>query len=89
MILPDAQLEMALSMTRTQGLFNGAFDNLVHFLKAEVDKLTIRTSQHRANRSLQISSIGTSRNTGRGNRGRGGRGFNRRNHQEIIEIGQS
>ena len=41
MILPDAHLETALSMARTQGLFNGTFDDLVHFLKAEVDNLSL------------------------------------------------
>ena len=78
MILPDAQLETALSMARTQGLFNGRFDDLVHFLKAEVDELALRRSQHRANRSHRISAVGSSRNGGRGGRGRGGRGPNRR-----------
>ena len=74
MILPDAHLETALSMARTQGLFNGRFDDLVHFLKAEVDELTLRRTQHRANRSHRVSSVGATRNAGRGSRGRGGRG---------------
>ena len=49
--MPEAQLETALSMARTQGLFNGPFDELIHFLKAEVDELTLRRTQQRANRS--------------------------------------
>ena len=48
MILLEAQLENALSLARTQGLFNGSFDNLVHFLKAEVNELTLQRSQIRA-----------------------------------------
>ena len=51
MILPGAQLENALSMARTQGLFSGSFDDLVHFLKAEVDEMTLRCTQVRANRT--------------------------------------
>ena len=79
MILPEAQLETALSMARTQGFFNGSFDTLVHFLKAEVDELTLRRSQVRANRSHRVAAIGTARGGGRGNhQGRGGRGNNRR-----------
>ena len=77
MILPEAQLENALSMARTQGLFNGDFDDLVHFLKAEVDEMTLRRTQVRANRSHRISAV-AGRNGGRGQRGqRGGRGNNR------------
>ena len=76
MILPEAQLETALSMARTQGLFSGPFDNLIHFLKAEVDKLTLRKIQQRSNRSHRVSSVGTNRNNGGrgGHQGRGGRG---------------
>ena len=78
MILPEAQLETALSMARTQGLFNGPFDDLIHFLKAEIDEITLRRSQLRANRSHRVSSVSTSRTSnGRNNRGRGGRGRGR------------
>ena len=82
MILPEAQLETALSLARTQGLFNGSFDDLVHFLKAEVDEITLRRSQLRANRSHRVSSVATSRSAStRNNRGRGGRGRGRsQNH---------
>ena len=80
MILPEAQLETALSMARTQGLFNGSFDNLIHFLKAEVDELSLRRSQLRANRSQRVSSVTTSRpGNPRGNRARGARGRGRGN----------
>lgn len=65
-------------MARTQGLFNGPFDDLVHFLKAEIDEITLRRSQVRANRSHRISSVTTSRaSSSRNNRGRGGRGRGR------------
>jgi len=77
MILPEAQLETALSMARTQGLFNGTFDNLIHFLKAEVDELSLRRSQLRANRSQRVSSVTTNRPSERGNRARGNRGRGR------------
>ena len=78
MILPEAQLENALSLARTQGLFNCSFDNLVHFLKAEVNELTLRRSQLRANRGHRISSLSGRANMGRGRGGRGrGRGMNR------------
>ena len=84
MILGDAQLETALSIARTRGLFNGAFDDLVHFLKAEVDELIMRKKQLRAatNRSGRVSAVtsqgnGGGRGRGRGGRGRGGRGRGR------------
>ena len=83
MILGDAQLETALSIARTRGLFNGTFDDLVHFLKAEVDELILRKKQLRsvAPRGTRISSItsqtGGGRGRGRGGRGRGGRGRGR------------
>ena len=77
MILPEAQLETALSLARTQGLFNGSFDTLVHFLKAEVDELVLRRTQVRANRSHRVSAIGSNRRGGRGGRGRGGRASGR------------
>ncbi len=76
MILGDAQLETALSIARTRGLFNGAFDDLVHFLKAEIDEMILRKKQLRAatNRSGRVSSVSSQgNNAGRG-RGRGGRG---------------
>ena len=73
MILPKAQLEIALSMARIQGLFNGPFNDLVHFLKAEVDELVLRHTQVRANRSHCVSSIGMNGCGGRGGRGRGDR----------------
>ena len=41
MIMSDAQLETALSIARTRGIFSGVFDDLVHFLKAEVDEMTM------------------------------------------------
>ena len=47
MILSDVQLETALSIARTRGLFNRTFDDLVHFLKAEVDELILRKKQLR------------------------------------------
>ena len=71
MILPDAQLETALSMARTQGLFNGPFDDLVHFLKAEVDELSLRRSQVRANRSHRVSAVASSQGNVRGGRNGG------------------
>ena len=82
MILGDAQLETALSIARTRGLFNGTFDNLVHFLKAEVDELILSKKQLRVanGRGNRISSVAShqSGDTGRGRggrgRGRGGRG---------------
>ena len=83
MILGDAQLETALSIARTRGLFNGTFDDLVHFLKAEVDELILRKKQLRsvAPRGSRISSITAQsaggRGRGRGGRGRGGRGRGR------------
>ena len=77
MILPEAQLENALSLARTQGLFNGRFDDLVHFLKAEVNELTLRRSQVRSNRGHRISSVGGRMS---GGRGRGGRGPGRYNN---------
>ena len=83
MILGDAQLETALSIARTRGLFNGTFDDLVHFLKAEVDELILRKKQLRsvAPRGGRISSVssqpGGGRGRGRGGRGRGGRGRGR------------
>ena len=84
MILPEAQLETALSMARTQGLFSGPFDDLIHFLKAEVDELTLRKTQQRSNRSHRVSSVGFNRNNGgrgshQGRGGRGGRGSGRGN----------
>ena len=81
MIMPEAQLETALSMARTQGLFSGSFDELIHFLKAEVDELTLRKSQQRANRSQRVSSVTMGRgSSGRGgHQGRGGRGRGRGN----------
>ena len=74
-------METALSMAHTQGLFNGSFDELIHFLKAEVDKLTLRKSQQRANRSQQVSSVTMGRGPGGrgGHQGRGGRGRGRGN----------
>ena len=81
MILPEAHLETALSLARTQGLFNGPFDDLVHFLKAEVDEISLRRTQLRSNRSHRVSSVGIGR-SGRGFQGgrggRGGRGRGRR-----------
>ena len=83
MILPEAHLETALSLARTQGLFNGPFDDLVHFLKAEVDEMSLRRTQLRSNRSHRVSSVSIGRG-GRGYQGgrggRGGRGRGRRNH---------
>ena len=92
MILPEAQLETALSMACTQGLFNGPFDDLIHFLKAEVDEITLRRSQVRANRSHRVSAVSSSRSVTNGgnNRGRGGRGrgrqqnFNNNRHRQIL-----
>ena len=81
MILPEAHLETALSLARTQGLFNGPFDDLVHFLKAEVDEMSLRRTQLRSNRSHRVSSVTMGRG-GRGYQGgrsgRGGRGRGRR-----------
>ena len=78
MILPEAQLENALSMARTQGLFSGSFDDLVHFLKAEVDEMTLRRTQVRANRSHRISSVrGRGGYRGGDRNQRGGRGHSR------------
>ena len=84
MILGDAQLETALSIARTRGLFNGNFDDLVHFLKAEVDELILRKKQLRSvtTRGGRISAVmtngsGGGRGRGRGGRGRGGRGRGR------------
>ena len=76
MIMSDAQLETALSIARTREMFSGAFDDLVHFLKAEVDEMTMRKKQLRAasNRG-RVSAVGSQPGTGRG-RGRGGRGRN-------------
>ena len=42
MIMSDAHLETALSIARTRGMFSGAFDDLVYFLKAEVDEMTMQ-----------------------------------------------
>ena len=56
MILPEAHLETALSLAQTQGLFNGPFDDLVHFLKAEVDEMSLRQTQLRSNWSHRISA---------------------------------
>ena len=86
MIMPEAQLETALSMARTQGLFNGPFDELIHFLKAEVDELTLRRTQQRANRAHRVSAVGSNRSIGgrgpeQGRGGRGGRGRGRGNHR--------
>ena len=80
MILGDAQLETALSIARTRGLFNGTFDDLVHFLKAEVDELIMRKKQLRAtaNRSGRVSSVSSQGSGGGRGRGRGGRGRNGR-----------
>ena len=81
MILADAQLETALSIARTRGLFNGTFDDLVHFLKAEVDEMILRKKQLRSasTRGSRIASVSSqgSNNGGRGH-GRGGRGRNGR-----------
>ena len=85
MILADAQLETALSIARTRGLFNGTFDDLVHFLKAEVDEMILRKKQLRSastrgSRIASVSSQGTNnggRGRGRGGRGRHGRGRGR------------
>lgn len=84
MILGDAQLETALSIARTRGLFNGSFDDLVHFLKAEVDEMILRKKQLKsvASRNNRISSVSTpgmggGRGRGRGRGGRGGRGRGR------------
>ena len=78
MILSDAQLETALSIARTRGLFNGTFDELVHFLKAEVDELILRRKQLKASSSARGSRVSSvaSHTTGGGGRGRGrgGRG---------------
>ena len=81
MIMPEAQLETALSMARTQGLFSGPFDDLIHFLKAEVDELTLRRTQQRANRSQRVSAVGSGRGgpARGGYQGRGGRGRGRNN----------
>ena len=59
MILGNAKLETALSIARTRGLFNGTFDNLVNFLKAEVDKLIWRKKQLRTanGRGTRMSSV--------------------------------
>ena len=59
MILGDAQLETALSIAQTRGLFNGAFYNLVHFFKAEVDEIIMRKRQLIAatNLSGRVSSV--------------------------------
>ena len=86
MILTDAKIETALSMARTQGLFSGSFDDLVHFLKAEVDELSLRRSQIWADQSHRVAADRTSRGGGRGNQGRGGRGgyrsrYNQRNNR--------
>ena len=73
MIMSDAQLETALSIARTRGMFSGAYDDLVHFLKAEVDEMTMRKKQLRAISGRgRVSAIGTSSGGGRG-RGRDGR----------------
>ena len=84
MILGDAQLETALSIARTRGLFNGSFDDLVHFLKAEVDELILRKKQLRSvtTRGGRVSAVafnhnGGGRGRGRSGRGRGGRGRGR------------
>ena len=75
MILSDAQLETALSIARTRGLFNGTFDDLVHFLKAEVDELILRKKQLRsaAPRGSRVSSVTSNSSLGGRGRGRGGR----------------
>ena len=83
MILGDAQLETALSIARTRGLFNGTFDDLVHFLKAEVDEMILRKKQLKlaTNRGSRISAVSSQgsfgRGRGKGGRGRGGRGRGR------------
>lgn len=77
MILGDAQLETSLSIARTRGLFNGTFDDLVHFLKAEVDELILRRKQARASstRSNRVASVSSQGDGGGGiGRGRVGRG---------------
>lgn len=63
MIMSEAELETALFMARTQGLFSGPYDDPIHFLKAEVDELALRRTQQRSNRSQQISAIGTYRSS--------------------------
>ena len=78
MILPEAHLETALLLAQTQGLFNGPFDDLVYFLKAEVDEISLRQIQLRSNRSHWISAVTMGR-SGRSNpSGRDGRGRDRR-----------
>ena len=73
-IMSDAQLETALSIARTRGMFSGAFDDLVHFLKAEVDEMTMRKKQLRAANSRgRVAAVESGPGSGRG-RGRGGRG---------------
>ncbi len=91
MILSDAQLETAPSIARTRGLFNGAFDDLVHFLKADVDEMILRKKQLRVatNRSNRISSVSSQgryggRGRGRGGRGRGGRGRGNRKPRTYL-----
>ena len=41
-ISTEAQLEIVLSMAQTQGIFSCPFDDLIHFLKDELDELTLR-----------------------------------------------
>ena len=80
MIMSDAQLETALSIARTRGMFSGTFDDLVHFLKAEVDEMTMRKKQLRAlsGSRTRVAGVGTHPSAGRGRGRGGGRGRNGR-----------
>ena len=79
------KLETALSMARTHDLFNVPFDELIYILKAEVDELTLRRTQQRANRSQRVSAVGFQRGPvgGGGYQGRGGRGRVRSNSRNF------
>lgn len=81
MILGDAKLETALSISRTCDLFNGASNDLVHFLKAEVDELILRKKQLRAvaTRSNRVSSVSSQSGSSGGSWGRGHGGQGRGN----------
>ena len=86
-ILGDAQLETALSIARTRGLFNGAFDDNIHFLKAEVDDLILWKKQLRALPTMgsimsSISSQGSGTGGSERGRRRGGKVRNSRGRRK-------
>jgi hypothetical protein len=79
LIMPSADLEVALSLARNKGIVSNDYERLVQFFKAEIDNCTRRNKMWGRGRGKQIGAIGVGpgkynkfKGGGRG-RGRGGR----------------